>query len=363
MKPIAIDLFAGAGGLSEGLTQAGFKVAVANEKDPWAAKTYLANHPETTLLTEDIRKIDAEQILTLINQKPLLVAGGPPCQGFSMAGRRRNFDERNHLIFEFAKKVKQIRPTFFLIENVTGLLSYKEGRVIEEIEALLTSEGYCVSKRILNASDFGVPQARNRLFIFGSLVPDVDINEWDIPKTKTPSIKDAISDLTFLKNGQNSNEYVKKPSSAYQCLMRGNNIDLHNHQASLHNQKTLKRYSLIRANYTFAKIPAYLKTKKRNLRRLHPNQPANTITTIPDDYIHYALDRTLTVRECARLQSFPDHYVFLGGRTTGGRRRIMECPQYTQVGNAVPPLLAKAIGEWILSKIQFIYKENERFIY
>lgn len=345
---IAMDLFAGAGGLSEGLEQAGFNVAVANETNEWAAMTYAKNHPETILVRKDLRKVRSTELVRLIGKKPLLITGGPPCQGFSMAGRRRIGDPRSHLFFEFLKKIKEIRPKFILAENVIGLLTFAQGSVIKRIEKELQEMDYHVSKRILNASDFGVPQSRKRLFIFGSLGKKLDINDMKIRKIKKVSVKDAIDDLSFLGMGESSVIYKKNIISPYQKRMRGGRKKLYNHQSSNHRNLIMKRFSKLKAGKGMCELSHRLKTKKRNLMRLKSNTPAPTITTIPDDYVHYDLDRTLTVRECARIQSFCDNYVFLGGRTTGGIRRLVQCPQYTQVGNAVPPFMAKWIGRWIL---------------
>ncbi|AJF62205.1 MAG: Cytosine-specific methyltransferase [archaeon GW2011_AR20] len=347
MIPVAIDFFAGAGGLSEGFKQAGFRIAVANEINKDAAATYSLNHPDTKVLIGDIHNIKSRDIIKIVGRKPDIIIGGPPCQGFSLAGKRNKNDSRNFLFKEFIKKIKEIKPKFFLMENVTGIISFNKGKTIAEIEDSLKKSGYTVSKIILNAADFGVPQVRRRLFIFGALKSNININEIKVWKNKAITTKEAICDLDFLGVGESSNHYKKSPSNKYQAIMRIKNNKLHNHTSSRHNKMTIKRFSMLKPGHTMKEIPAYFKTKKRTLLRIEESKPINTITTIPDDYIHYSLNRTLTVRECARLQSFPDSYVFLGSRTTGGKRRVFECPQYTQVGNAVPPILAKVVGEWI----------------
>lgn len=229
-----------------------------------------------------------------------------------------------------------------------GLLTFAKGNVIQQIKKELDKIGYHVSMRILNALDFGVPQSRRRLFIFGSLESGIDINDMGIRKIKATSVKEAISDLDFLGIGESSFKYEKKPESKYQDRMRKGVLTLTNHESSKHSQPIIERFSKIQQGMKASEIPKDLRTKKRTLMRLKASLPINTITTIPDDYVHYSLNRTLTVRECARLQSFTDKYQFLGSRTTGGERRRTECPQYTQVGNAIPPLLAKGIGNWIM---------------
>jgi len=351
MKGTAIDLFAGAGGLSEGLKQAGFHVALANELNQWASETYRRNHPETILLEEDIHGITPSRILKLAKARPDLVAGGPPCQGFSMAGKRSIYDPRNHMFFEFIRIVRELKPRFILAENVTGLLTFMKGRVINKIEKELKSIGYKVSKRIINSADFGVPQIRNRLFIFGDLNQSSDISSLKIPKSKWVTVKQAIGDLDFLNSGESSYKYMKQAKTLYQKMMRERSQVLHNHKASKHSQKIIDRFSCIKPGMKYKDLKCETKTKKRNQMRIFPNKPINTINTIPDDYIHYLLNRTLTVRESARLQSFKDKYIFLGQRTTGGKRRRVECPQYTQVGNAIPPLLARGLGKWVLDQI------------
>lgn len=349
MKLVAIEFFSGAGGLSQGLKDAGFDIAFANELNASAALTYSNNHPEIGLFAGDIRKITSSEIIKQVGEKPILVAGGPPCQGFSMAGRRHKNDPRNLMFKEFITKVREIKPEYFLVENVTGILSFNKGRTILDLEKSFRKAGYHVSKRVLNAASFGVPQIRRRLFIFGSLESKIDINDMIIKKQRTPTVKEAISDLDFIDSGGSSDHYGKIAASEYQRRMRIGSNKLYNHISPNHTQNVIKRFSMIHHDNSI-KIPSHMKTKKRTLVRINGSRPINTLTTIPDDYIHYSLNRTLTVRECARLQSFKDTYIFFGPRTTGGKKRVLECPQYTQVGNAIPPLLAKAIGTWIISQ-------------
>jgi DNA (cytosine-5)-methyltransferase 1 len=345
-RPIAVDLFAGAGGMSEGLEQAGFHVALACELQKNAAATYRYNHPRATMLEKDVKKLTAKEIWDIIGHDITLVAAGPPCQGFSMAGRRDINDPRSKLITHLAKLICDIRPKFFLIENVVGLLSFNDGKLLKSLESRFSKNGYFVAKRILDASMFGVPQRRRRVFIIGSLHKAIDISSLSAA-TKPVTVKEAISDLDFLGVGQSAETYKKLASSEYQRQMRGRNARLHNHKAPNHTSEVLKRFSKLRPGQGISDLPKEHRIRKRVMYRLNGHEPARTLTTLPDDCVHYSRDRILTVREFARIQSFPDSYVFLGPKSTGGARRKRECPQYTQVGNAVPPLLAKAVGLWI----------------
>lgn len=344
---VACDFFAGAGGLSDGLRQAGIRVAVANEINKCAAMTYRYNHPNTKMIEKSIKEVKAREVFDAVGTKIFLVAGGPPCQGVSLAGRRDINDPRNLMFKEFIRMVGRLEPRFFLMENVVGLLSMNNGKLIGSIEKSFDDAGYYVSKRILNAADFGVPQNRRRIVVFGCKKGKHDINSMLISKTRPLAMQYAIGDLDFLKAGESSTRYLKPPSTNYQVSMRGRMKILHNHEAPHHNRQTIKRFSALRQGQTVRDLPPSLRIRKIVMCRLKASLPARTVTTLPDDYIHYRRDRILTVREMARLQSFSDSYVFLGPKSTGGLRRKKDCPQYTQVGNAVPPLMAKTIGKWI----------------
>jgi DNA (cytosine-5)-methyltransferase 1 len=346
---LACDFFAGCGGLSEGLEQAGLKVAVANEINKHASMTYKINHPNTKMIEKDIRKVKAREVIDITGPDIFLVAGGPPCQGVSIAGRKDINDPRNLLFKEFIKMVGKLEPRFFLMENVTGLLIINKGNFIREIEKHFEDIGYFVSKRTFNSIDFNVPQSRRRIFIIGSRKGKYDINSMIIKKTRVVTASDAIGDLDFLKAGKSSQKYLKPPSTDYQVMMRSGSMILHNHEAPRHNMLTMKRFSMLRQGESINSLPSHLRIKKKVMYRLNASEPARTVTTLPDDCIHYNQNRILTVRETARLQSFKDSYVFFGPKSTGGLRRKVDCPQYSQVGNSVPPLLAREIGKWLLS--------------
>jgi len=347
-QPKAIDFFAGAGGLSEGLKRAGFEVVLANEINADAASTYASNHPETRMLVKDIRKITVGEIMDLIGEKPDLIAGGPPCQGFSTNGRRQPNDPRNMMIREFFLKVKGTRPNFFLMENVPGLLYMQGGRLLASLTKSFEKIGYSVTLEMLNAADFGVPQMRKRVFLLGSLCGKIDTSKLHVDLERKVTVAEAISDLDFVDAGESSNMHAKRPESAYQRQVRGGIRFLYNHEAARHNSVVTQRFSSLKPGQSSQDLPLKLRTKKRVLFRLDGSKPCRTVTTLPDDYIHYSLNRTLTVREYARLQSFNDSYVFLGPKTTGGESRKFGTPQFTQVANAIPPLLAQAVCKEIL---------------
>lgn len=348
VKLNAIDLFAGAGGLSEGINQAGINVLWANEYNRDACLTYAYNHPNTILNQEDIRKISRNTIKNICGEIDL-IAGGPPCQGFSIAGRRDPKDPRNQMFKEFHRVVKELKPNTFVMENVKGLLSFQNGKFVNNIVHQFEKIGYGVTINLLNASDFGVPQQRERVFIIGNVDKKISLASIQKCKSKVTS-KHALSDLEFLNSGEEMTEYQIKPQTDYQKSMRLSN-KLSNHKASNHSLTVIKRFSMIKPGKDIKSLPQKYQTSKNVLYKLEPTLPSRTITTLPEDLIHYSKNRILTVREMARLQSFSDKYLFLGPRTTGGDRRKYSCPQYTQVGNAVPPILSKTVFSSILNQI------------
>jgi len=349
--PVACEICSGAGGMGEGLRLAGFNVKFANEINNQAAMTYMYNHPSTKMSIKDMRCLKAKEIIDVTGENVRLLAAGLPCQGFSTAGERKINDPRNELFRSFLRIVNEIEPEFFLIENVVGILSFNNGKTIAEIEKVSNEMGYFVSKRVFNASSFGVPQNRNRVFILGCKKGKHDIQYMHVKNTKPVTVWDAISDLAFLKSGERSSKYLGPPLTQYQLQTRKKSKILYNHESPKHGNKTIERFSALRQGESIGDLPISMRTKKRSMFRLKAFAPARTLTTLPDDFVHYSQDRVLTVREMARIQSFPDNYVFLGSRSTGGLNRKKDCPQYSQVGNSIPPLLAKSVGEWILSKI------------
>lgn len=344
-KPSVIDLFSGCGGMSLGLEKAGYDVVYANDINGDALKTYKHNFPNVLVEQGDITKISPLEVSKKIGKKRIdVIVAGTPCQGFSTSGRRNPNDPRNKLFKQLLKFIRVFKPKIFVMENVSGLLSMENGNTFENIKKEFTMAGYHVEHDILSAADFGVPQSRNRVFIIGSRKP--------IPKKKLypkatvkehVKVKDALSDLCFLGINEESDTYKKPAKTKYQKLMRKNCDVLYNHKSSNHAKKIQQRFAKIPQGMDGRKVLKISDTNKRDYYRLHPNKISRAIITLPDDYIHYEKNRIPTVRELARLQSFPDSFVFLGPRTTGGSQRIHTCPQYTQVGNAVPPLLSASL--------------------
>ena len=383
-KMLLIDLFAGAGGLSCGLEMAGFKAILANEIDQNFADTYKFNHPQTNVSVADIRQLikngNLRRDLGLDNTEIDLLAGGPPCQGFSINAPIRSLDDpRNHLFKDFISVAEIFQPKAILIENVPGIVSLGRGTVVEQIYKEFDRLGYNLNHRILFAAHYGVPQMRYRAIFIGVKgrnrrikfpEPTHDANgvanftgarELCIPidplfnQSLKPftTVWDAISDLPEIEPGCVIEKYpYKTPSkNAYQKYLRRNSKYIHNHYCSRLAKINLERLKYIPQggswrNIPFELLPAGLKRARRSdhtkrYGRLHPNSLCSTIMTKCDphwgSFFHPTQDRVLSVREAARIQSFPDRFLLFGSLTQ----------QYEQVGNAVPPLMAKAIGQTI----------------
>ncbi len=382
-KPLTfIDLFAGAGGFSLGLYQAGMKGIFAVERDSMAFETLKYNlidgenafaWPSWMPIAQmDIRYVIdhyKDEILALRGDVDL-VAGGPPCQGFSTAGRRVEHDERNQMFKEYVKFVDIVRPRMILFENVPGF-SYrfnKNGSLGASYLSLLKAEleriGYeTPTEAVYNFSDFGVPQSRKRLIIFTSEKGSDPASFHEKLSLKgnqglKVGVKQAISDLRRINGEVDSPDshgfkagIYGPPRTTYQKEMRmGVAADIpDSHRFANHSGKIVERFSeIIKSSYWESDwtrdYMKSLKLRKRDLSALDPGVPAPTLTTLPDDHIHYEEPRILTVREYARLQSFPDWYEFKGKYTTGGRLRVKEAPRFTQVANAVPPKFSHIAG-------------------
>ena len=358
-----VDLFCGAGGLSLGFEQQGFSTLVANDYHPDPCETFEHNLGSPAI-AEDITKISAEDLMEAGNFGPEdvdVVIGGPPCKGFSLAGERDPEDPRNYLFQEYIRIVEEMDPSIVVMENVTGILSMKDGEYKRQILDKLRDLGYDTDFKILDAADYGVPQHRRRVIFVGH-DPDInfeypepshhEIDEGQQTLTQLDNsneksyvrVGDAISDLAFLEPGESASEYVNDPESAYQERMRQEATELFNHVAPNHSERIQERFGLMDQGSGMESLPEEHQTKKQRMIKLDPEGLVDTITTLPEDFVHYSQDRIPTVREMARLQSFPDHFEFKGPRTTGGQRRTESVPQYSQVGNAVPPLLAHAIA-------------------
>ncbi|MBD8043363.1 DNA cytosine methyltransferase [Arthrobacter sp. Sa2BUA2] len=379
-----IDLFAGAGGLSEGLRESGFTSLYANEVVQRYSETFKANHPEVFVDNRDVRRVDAAEVreqLGLTRGELSLVAGGPPCQGFSVnAPVRSNDDYRNHLFREFLRFVDEFMPAAVLIENVPGLVSFERGATLSAIIQALEELGYTADVRILYAPLYGVPQTRWRTIILGfrngnpsrAFPQPTHIAPMRVNFTSTfrgqnivampdgsdlipyTSVRDAIGDLPPLINGELGEPlkgYAAPPQNPYQERLRSQSMGVRNHEAARLGQINLERLRHIPPGGNWTNIPiellpagmkrAHRSDHTKRYGRSLPEGLSSTILTKCDPhwgaYFHYSQDRIFTVREAARIQSFPDHYIFQGSRIE----------QYEQVGNAVPPMLAAAVGAGI----------------
>ena len=409
-KPTFIDLFAGCGGLSLGMEQAGFYPLYVNELNKDALETYLINREQEYPHLRD-PKFHSQDIKDCINNKFFrnlktnlkiefgssdvdVICGGPPCQGFSGLGVRRSYsvDKKdlpsNHLYEDMANFISEMQPKIFLFENVRGLLNAKwtkssNKKIFQDVfEAFASIKGYSVKWSLVSAKDYGVPQNRPRVLIVG--IKSTLLNKTDeiidavkggfLPKNGNmyPNIDELLSDLVDknFEYGGESKLYRSDPKTRIQKTLRTNKDGsilakgdiLTEQQYSNHSQRIRDKFFAIIKNN--GKIPKEYKSNKfaqRLLPRKWGNKgPSLTITSMPDDFIHYSLARSLTVRECARIQTFPDWYKFVGKRTTGGIRRAgnprkniheREVPKYTQIGNAVPVEMGRCFGEFFKEKL------------
>ena len=385
-----IDLFAGCGGISLGLFNAGWRGIFAIEKSEMAFETLEYNLIKKKNIFDwppwlpigahdiaDVLKLHRSELKNL-RGKVELVAGGPPCQGFSLAGKRDEKDERNSLVELYVEFISLVRPRALFFENVKGFtVGFKDGAHESRNEAYsdsvsreLQNLGYDVNSDEINFSEFGVPQRRTRFILVGILVGNSERFFEKIVEAKKGFLKEkslegnvtleeAISDLERKHGEVDSPEsrvfkqgIYGKMESAYQKLMR-KDIDKNlpdSHRFANHRKKTAERFE-----YFLEKCPkgmridrnikARFNLKKDSIIPLDPENACPTLTTLPDDYVHYSEPRILTVREYARIQSFYDWFEFKSKYTTGGKRRKTEVPRYSQVGNAVPPLFAELSGQ------------------
>lgn len=347
----AIDLFAGCGGLSKGFMDAGFNILVGVDNDQAALNTFALNHNGAVAMNADLSKQETfDEIKRIAGDRSIdVVIAGPPCQGFSLTGPRNFDDERNTLYLAVIEIVKQYNPKAFIIENVPGMATLYEGQIKEEILRRFQKLGYNIDCKILCAADYGVPQIRKRLIFMGIRK---DIGE---PKFPEPTFtrenyrtcRDAVSDLPSLENdiGTEETEYTSEPITEYQKLMRGSMKVLHNHLGTNHTQMVKDTIALVPEGGNYKDLPeGWGESRKFHMAwtRLDGNAPARTVDTGHRNLFHYTYNRIPTVRESARMQSFPDDFIFTGTKTQQSR----------QVGNAVPPLLGQALGEALLKIIQ-----------
>lgn len=323
-----VDLFCGAGGISLGFEREGFENIFSIDFNKGICETYTKNFPKNILIDKDIKNLTKKEILNLTKGKKIdVVIGGTPCQGFSIAGNiGRNFinDPRNHLFKEFARVVSILNPKFFIIENVARVYNHNKGKTREDIIFLFKKLGYEVDCEILNSADYGVPQVRKRVFFIGNKLGYP--NKFPIKNVKNhKNVKEAIGNLPKLSSGG-----VSKIS---------------NHTAMAHTEQMLNKMSYVSNGGSRNQIPKHIRPKSGDPRKYikyNKDKPSICITGDMRKVFHYSQNRALTVRELARIQSFPDEFIFLGSKTS----------QQQQVGNAVPPLMAQALAKTIKEQIE-----------
>ena len=392
-----IDLFGGAGGFGLGFQLAGYTVSCSVEVDKWATDTLRENNPHMEVIHEDITVFQSPKTIRQIcGDSPDVIIGGPPCQGFSFAGPtpKDPKDPRNSLFQNFVLWVESLNPQMFVMENVKGILSRKNAdgeKVIDIIQSAFKDLEYETDIWRLNAAEYGVPQLRERVFIVGNCFgitkikqpakthfwtllngekSQLNINNLDNLLPAIP-VWGALSDLPVLNAGDGTEEqsYTKEPQTDFQRWARADQKVLFNHVAMQHTERMVKRFKHISSGQSGLNVPKEHRARKRsengvvsdssynsNNRRFYPEKPAYTIpASFYSSFIHPYQHRNITAREAARLQSFPDCFRFMGKRTVMSQKLLerngchdeIHLSQYNQIGNAVPPLLAKAIAEHI----------------
>ena len=351
-----IDLFCGCGGFSKGFEQAGFKICMGIDLWKDATTTYQYNFPEAVTLNKDIAEVDGEFILQSTGLKKSdidVIIGGPPCQGYSVSGKRLIDDERNKLYKNFVRIVSELQPKVFVMENVPGLVRLFGGVFGPQIQEDFSAIGYKVKLKILSAENYGVPQKRMRVIFVGTnknyFPDDTDFTYplpfmWENSVFPALTCKDAISDLDFVPDDKVLGEdipYRLPAANEYQRRMRAGSKSILNHSVTLHTQKTKDIIKMVPDGGNYKALPKELwSTRKVHIAwtRMNSQRPCFTIDTGHNHQFHYSANRVPTVRESARIQSFPDTFRFIGIKTS----------QLKQVGNAVPPLLAEAIARSVL---------------
>lgn len=414
MKPKVFDVFSGAGGFSLGFEMAGCEVVAAIEHDKWAADTFSYNHPNAKMMLGDIEKFDNQYIKDTVKVKPDIIIGGPPCQGFSVCIKNAGDpkDPRNSLFVEYIRMAKIFEPQVMVMENVPNIAKAKTKsgqKVVDIIKQEFEVLGYHVYYQILTASDYGVPQMRQRFVLIASkkaltkpfpsktyyvseTVIDTDgkkiqqMNIFDMSEfrmKKCPTLWEAISDLPDIdaREGAEVMNYTKNAETDYEKWCRKDTIELHNHLAMKHTKRLIERFRQMTWGQSVSDIKdERLKQRKRNgavsdtpydqnNRRMHPDKICHTITaTFYGNFVHPYKNRNFTAREGARIQSFPDNYVFLGKPAVVSKKLLLKegregeaylC-QYSQIGNAVPPLMTKAIAENIISQMNVNKEDTEK---
>ncbi|CAA0180518.1 DNA cytosine methyltransferase [Tenacibaculum maritimum] len=344
-NPVGCDIFSGAGGMSLGAEMAGIDISFAVENDKYAADTFIKNHRSSKVILEDIRNVRSTD---LISKNPFVLFGGPPCQGFSLSNTvtRNSKNEKNSLFEEFLRFIEELEPEWCVFENVEGFRSFQKGKVVKILKKRLEDIGYTVNFDVLMASDYGVPQDRKRFFMIGN--KNGIKFEFPEPLTNKFTVADAISDLPNLQNGDfiESLPYKGLANNEFANTMRANSSFSMQNYVSRNKDYVLERYKYIGQGENWKAIPDELMANyadKNNChsgiyKRLDSTKPSIVISNYRKNMlIHPFENRGLSVREAARLQSFPDDFIFKG--------TLMYIQQ--QIGNAVPPLLAKALFDQI----------------
>lgn len=393
MTKAIVDLFAGAGGFSCGFEMAGAETVLAIESDRWACDTFEYNHPSARVLCADVTEVECDHFVSsLQGRKVDIVIGGPPCQGFSIANRKGGDpkDPRNSLFMDYVRLASSVEPSIMVMENVPNLIKAKTASgelVINVIRRTIEELGYHFYSRILAATDYGVPQIRRRLFCVASkeelqnpfpqashYVSGEDGLFETTGMLRCPTLWDAISDLPELNAAEGGEvmPYSGPSKNAYQEWIRGSSENIYNHKAMAHGKRMVERFASMKWGDSVNDVPHHLKPRRRNSqeirekaydqnnRRMAPDVPCHTIpASFYANFVHPYQNRNFTAREGARIQSFPDSFKFFGKPTVvshkllGREDRADEqylC-QYNQVGNAVPPLMAKAVAENLISQI------------
>ena len=345
VKLKVLDLFCGDGGLSLGFQLAGYEIVGGIDFYEDAIKTHERNFKKSISKCVDIKTISNDEIEKTFKGKVDVIIGGPPCQGFSAGNRQQKLedDPRNKLFFEFIRFVKVLKPKAVVIENVRQILTKNNGFAKNKIIEILTNEGYNVDVRVLCSSDYGVPQNRNRAVFIGIKKELGDVNYDKIKKVKNKvTVEEAIGELYLLEN-TDSRILTTNPKTKFQKYLRSKDNIILNHDIQYPNQKVQERMKYVPEGGNWQDVPEELWDTKRDnrhssaYRRLKSDEPSITIDTGHMNYFHPKYNRIPTARESARIQSFPDYFEFCGTKTS----------QLKQVGNAVPPLMAKAVAELI----------------
>jgi len=362
-----LDLFAGAGGFSLGAHMAGSKSLYAIEEDKFASDTFKKNFKKTTVFNNSVMDFTDTYIKKKFKDIDLIV-GGPPCQGFSVVGPKQygKKDVRNNLVLEMLRYTSIIKPKACVIENVRGLVQNNgKNKLFEELEKKFLKIGYYLKFFIIDSKFFNIPQSRKRVFCI--FIKDKNNFNFMLKKQKLISVYNAISDLEKVKfsNKQNISRYLNSPKNDYQKLMRLNSKGIFNHEPMIHTKRLIERFKKIKIGQSLkdvdsehgqrernTKIIDNKKRYKMNNQRLDPKKPSLAVTaSFQSNFIHPFLNRNLTAREGARLMSFPDSFIFSGPRTLMSKKLLIKenrlgeigLSQYNQIGNAVPPLLAKEL--------------------